>query len=63
MACLDFLTEKLEVVVDVGSGGISVDLPITYIRRSRSFVQGVIGEGYGRIRIDTGSGSVRIRQR
>ena len=52
-----------DIEIDVGSGGISVDVPIEYTRRSRSYVRGQIGDGNGRIYIDTGSGSVRIYHR
>ncbi len=52
-----------ELEIDVGSGGISVDVPIDYRKRSRTYVLGIIGDGDGRIYIDTGSGSVRIHPR
>ena len=52
-----------EVEIDTGSGGINVDVPFDYRRKDRSYVRGTIGDGEGRIYIDTGSGSVRIHPR
>lgn len=46
--------------VDTGSGGIDTDIPITITRRSRSSLVGTIGDGKGRVRIDSGSGEVRL---
>jgi DUF4097 and DUF4098 domain-containing protein YvlB len=48
------------VEIDTGSGGIDLDFPleVTSVRRDR--VQGRLGDGQGTIRIDTGSGSIRI---
>jgi DUF4097 and DUF4098 domain-containing protein YvlB len=48
------------VDIDTGSGGIELDMPITMRRWQRDHVQGTIGDGAGRLLIDTGSGSVRI---
>jgi hypothetical protein len=47
--------------VDTGSGGIEVDLPLRLIEKARSRVVGEFGSGSGLIRVDTGSGGVRIR--
>ncbi len=49
-----------DLEIDVGSGRITVDVPINYAKRGRTYVRGQIGDGNGRIYIDTGSGSVRI---
>jgi hypothetical protein len=48
------------VELDTGSGGIDLDFPleVTSVRRDR--VQGRLGDGQGMIRIDTGSGSIRV---
>lgn len=51
-----------EVDVETGSGGIDLDFPIMATHRSRGELRGRIGDGQGRIVIDTGSGSVRIRK-
>lgn len=48
--------------IETGSGGIEVDFPVMTTRRSRDELRGRIGDGGGRIEIDTGSGSVRIRR-
>ncbi|MCK4771824.1 MAG: DUF4097 family beta strand repeat protein [Candidatus Latescibacteria bacterium] len=52
-----------DIEIDVGSGGISVDVPIEYFKKTRTYIRGQIGDGNGRIYIDTGSGSVRIYPR
>lgn len=50
------------VDIETGSGGIDVDFPLQVRRWSRDHVTGTIGDGNGRLHVDTGSGSVRIRQ-
>lgn len=52
-----------ELEVETGSGGIDLDFPVQIRRASRDHVLGTIGDGRGRIRIDTGSGSVRLARR
>ena len=52
-----------ELEVDTGSGGIEIDFPLEVRVMERQKVRGRIGDGAGRIRIDTGSGSVRITRR
>lgn len=47
--------------IDTGSGGIDVDLPLRITRKARSRLEGEFGNGSGLIRIDTGSGGVRVR--
>jgi hypothetical protein len=49
------------VDIETGSGGVETDVPIAVTRRSGSRLVGTIGDGDGRIRIDAGSGEVRIR--
>jgi len=48
--------------IDTGSGGIESEVPLTVTRRSRSRLEGTIGDGSGRIRIESGSGEVRLRR-
>lgn len=48
--------------IDTGSGGIDVDVPVEVRRSSRGDFVGRIGDGDGRVLIDTGSGRVRIRR-
>jgi hypothetical protein len=48
--------------VDTGSGGFESELPITVSRRDRGRLTGRIGDGSGRVSIDTGSGGVRLRK-
>jgi hypothetical protein len=49
-----------EIDVETSSGGIDFDMPVTVTRFGRSSLRGRIGDGRGRIHIDTGSGSVRL---
>jgi hypothetical protein len=49
-----------ELVIDTGSGGISIDFPVTMQNWERDHVEGTIGDGEARVTIDTGSGGVRI---
>lgn len=51
-----------QVDIDTGSGDIDVDFPITVTRRDRDGLVGTIGDGRGRIEIDSGSGGVRLRR-
>jgi lia operon protein LiaG len=52
-----------ELYLESGSGGIDFDTPVTVRRFNRSSLTGSIGDGRGRIDIDTGSGSIRFRVR
>lgn len=48
------------VEVETGSGGIDVDLPLQIRSVRRDYLRGEIGDGEGRIVVDTGSGSIRL---
>lgn len=50
------------VDIETGSGGIDLDFPVQVRRFERDHVYGTIGDGAGSLKIDTGSGSVRIRK-
>lgn len=52
-----------EVDIETGSGGIDLDFQVEVRRVRRDHVTGTLGDGDGRIRIDTGSGSVRLLRR
>jgi lia operon protein LiaG len=52
-----------ELNIETGSGGIDFDMPVTVRRFSRRELHGAIGDGRGRIRVDTGSGGVRFIRR
>ncbi len=52
-----------EVTIESGRRGLDVDFPMTITRRNDDYVRGTIGDGKGTIRIDTGSGGVRLRKR
>lgn len=49
-----------ELEVETGSGGIDVDFAVQVRTVRRDHLVGRIGDGGGRIRIDTGSGSIRL---
>lgn len=49
-----------ELEIDTGSGGIDMDFQVQVRSIRRDHVTGTLGDGRGRIRIDTGSGSVRL---
>ena len=46
--------------IDTGSGGIDVDFPVELRSARRDSMRGRLGDGRGRIVIDTGSGSIRL---
>jgi DUF4097 and DUF4098 domain-containing protein YvlB len=49
-----------EVELETGSGGIDLDFALQVRSVRRDHVYGTLGDGKGRIHIDTGSGSVRL---
>ncbi len=49
-----------EVEIETASGGIETDFPLQITRHSRDHMVGQIGNGSGRIAIETGSGDVRL---
>lgn len=51
-----------EFEIETGSGAIDFGFPVNVTTAERSHVIGTIGDGAGRISIDTGSGSVRVRR-
>ncbi len=50
------------VDIETGSGGISSDFEIRTSRFARREIHGTIGDGRGRLRVESGSGSVRLRR-
>jgi lia operon protein LiaG len=53
-------TLNAEVNVETGSGGFQTDFEITTRRVGRNHVEGRVGEGKGRVRVEAGSGTVRL---
>lgn len=51
-----------QVEIEAGSGGVDSDFPLRADRFERHHLRGTIGDGKGRIRIETGSGSVKLRK-
>jgi len=49
-----------ELNLETRSGGIDFDAPVTVQRISRRSLVGTMGDGNGRIHVDTGSGSIRF---
>jgi lia operon protein LiaG len=52
-----------EVEIETASGGIETDFELQVTRHSRDHVVGRIGNGTGRVAIETGSGDVRLLKR
>jgi lia operon protein LiaG len=52
-----------EVEIETTSGDIETDFPLQVTRHSRDHLVGRIGDGKGRIAIETGSGDVRLIRR
>lgn len=49
-----------QVVMETGSGDIDTDFPLAVTRTGRDHVRGTIGDGRGRISVETGSGGIRL---
>ncbi len=49
-----------DVDIETGSGGIDSDFTVQTTRLSRDHLRGQIGDGKGRIKIESGSGTVRL---
>ncbi len=49
-----------ELEIETGSGRIEVDLPVRVRRLERTELSGTVGDGGARVRVDTGSGNVRL---
>ena len=52
-----------EVELETGSGHIETDYTMTVVSKDQGYLQGTIGDGQGRIKVDTGSGGVTLRRR
>jgi hypothetical protein len=52
-----------EIEFETGSGHIESDYTMTVESKDHGYLRGTIGDGRGRIRVDTGSGGVRLRRR
>jgi lia operon protein LiaG len=46
--------------LDTGSGGFSLDVPVELLKRGEGSLKGRIGDGHGRIHIETGSGDIAL---
>jgi DUF4097 and DUF4098 domain-containing protein YvlB len=51
-----------ELDLKTGSGSISTDFPVRTTRMERDHLRGTVGDGAGRIRVEAGSGSIRLRR-
>lgn len=50
-----------QIEADSGGGSVTTDIPIELTLKRRDHIRGRIGDGNGRIMIDTGSGGISIR--
>ena len=57
---LGLATPVGEVEIETASGEIETDFPIQVTRHARDHMVGTIGNGVGRVAIETGSGDVRL---
>jgi DUF4097 and DUF4098 domain-containing protein YvlB len=53
-------TQGADVDIETGSGGIDSDFAVQTSRLSRDHLRGQIGDGRGRIKIESGSGGIRL---
>lgn len=49
--------------LETGSGGFDVDLPISHLHRDQGEMSGIVGDGHGKIVIETGSGTISLHAR
>lgn len=56
-------SQGAEIDIETGSGGIDSDFAVQTRHLERNHIQGTIGDGKGRIRIESGSGRVRLIKR
>jgi len=49
--------------LDTSSGGITTEMPVSVTRQERNRLVGTIGNGHGRVVVDTGSGGIRLVRR
>ncbi len=52
-----------EIELETGSGSIQSDYSVALLHKDHGYLRGTIGSGHGRIHVDTGSGSVSLRQK
>ena len=46
--------------IETGSGGIDTDFEVKVQRMERHALRGTVGDGRGRVKVEAGSGTVRI---
>jgi len=52
-----------QVELETGSGSIQSDYAMTMTSKDHGYLRGTIGDGRGRIKVDTGSGGLSLRRR
>ncbi len=52
-----------QVSLETSSGDLEVNLPLQVVRRGQDALEGTIGDGAGRLTVDTGSGNITVRRR
>ncbi len=51
------------IALETSSGDLEVNLPLQVVRRGRDALEGTIGDGRGRLEVDTGSGNITVRRK
>jgi hypothetical protein len=49
-----------EISLETGSGELELDVPLQVVHRDQGELRGTIGDGRGHMRLETGSGSIRL---
>ena len=49
-----------DLVMDTASGDIDTDFPLAVTRTARDHLRGRVGDGKGKISVETGSGGIRL---
>jgi hypothetical protein len=52
-----------QVSLETSSGDLEVNVPLQVVRRGGDALEGTIGDGRGRIQVETGSGRITLRQK
>jgi len=56
-------TYGARVSLETSSGDLEVNLPLQVVRRGQDALEGTIGDGAGRLTVDTGSGNITVRRK
>lgn len=56
-------TYGARITLETASGDLDVNLPLQVVRRGQDALEGTIGDGRGRLAVDTGSGNITVRRK